>query len=221
MIHGDVYAEQLEGDREDENEDEEYDEDNDVLAWAMNELRSANANNEGPDSDDGSEGEQIEEASSAGDVEEHVLAEVSASLGEVPCHGSAAPAAAAAAEVHAEAIQRGGPLDRWDLEDSFGGFFKYNNKAQNICAHCVWHGCRRTRSLVAGTRAGQGRPLGHLTAWLLEGANRTASEHQRFTPDLTERQDARAKLHEHGLQDLFRLERAAVGEEDSEPELVT
>lgn len=77
------------------------------------------------------------------------------------------------------------------------GEIRYNER-QFFRAHCPVHGpdCRRQRQSVAGKRAGAGRPLGALAAWL-EDANayRTAAEHiASKTATYNRRQAARALL---------------------------
>lgn len=98
-----------------------------------------------------------------------------------------------------------------------------------LYAHCEHpaHGgpnqCRRTRTLNAGWRPGQGRPIGHLAAWLAAGVEaQSRAEHMMVDrPALAARRAARAAV-KAAVENahLFILERAKNAGSDSEPELV-
>ena len=121
-------------------------------------------------------------------------------------------------------IVREGPLTKYTpSEEAFSGFLRFNNKEQSLCAHCTWHGaqkCRRTRTVLPGKKKGQGRPLGHLGAWLLAGPEMSAEQHAKHRPDHETRVAARARLHgDENMKPVFALERPAEGEEESEPDV--
>ena len=63
---------------------------------------------------------------------------------------------------------------------------RYKWQDQSLTAHCTQHKlCRKTRSMKAGKRAGQGRPLGFLVAWLFGSEDEigcSAAQHESFTP---------------------------------------
>lgn len=141
---------------------------------------------------------------------------------EAPC--AEAPRVDAVASVSAR-LRRGEALDRWDVP---GGFIRYRRDSGHVCAHCtdVRHGgagkCRKTRTLFAGARLGQGRPMGHLVAWLAEAQNHEEKDgHFGYVPDLATRIAARQSVKD--LPDggeLLDLEATRAVGEDSEPEHV-
>lgn len=89
---------------------------------------------------------------------------------------------------------------------------KYNAVNDEFYAECPnpAHGsrCRATRSAHEGRKAAQGRPLGFLAAWVLEGLDpqyQTAQEHQRkCKPSHRRRRDARFALDKIGQVALLR-----------------
>lgn len=93
-----------------------------------------------------------------------------------------------------------------------------------LCAYCPVHGfrCRKTRTVNAGNRRGQGRPLGYLAAWLMHARrfpDQTAHAMRDASFTLAERQEARARLHGTvGTASLFHKERPRAVDEASEPE---
>ena len=107
----------------------------------------------------------------------------------------AAPAAAAAAA--AGGVPRASKVAEDVLDIPRIGEIRYNER-QFFRAHCSVHGpdCRRQRQSVAGKRAGAGRPLGALTAWLQSASTyRTAADHiAAKSATYKQRQDARALL---------------------------
>jgi hypothetical protein len=125
------------------------------------------------------------------------------------------------------APRRHGP--RGPAQDRYvfcGGEIRINVHNNTACAHCYAHGaniCRRTRSLSTGGRAGQGRPLGHLVAWLTSGGSASQDEHKAMpAPALHTRQAARAEMHaDPSYRNLLAAERLKAAGEDSEPDVVT
>ena len=111
---------------------------------------------------------------------------------------------------------------RVDLPHGDGSLVFYHG-TNALQAHCKWpsHGdCRKQRTIVPGRRAGQGRPLGYLTAWLLDAhKHETQNEHNhRSVVTLEERQNARALLAGlPGSDDLFEKERPRADGEPDEP----
>ena len=103
-------------------------------------------------------------------------------------------------------------LKRWDPQaaDFHGGFFRQNDKDCSITAHCGFHGaqsCRRNRKYLSGKRPGQGRPVGHLSAWLLAGRGITREEHLTLQLGLAERVHGRALLSQDAaMESLLALE---------------
>ena len=78
------------------------------------------------------------------------------------------------------------------------GFMTYNVKSQSIIALCARHGpeCRRTRTVrepvkVFAHNTGQGRPIGLLAAWLVEGEHHDTSEAHRDAVELLSLSDRR------------------------------
>ena len=69
------------------------------------------------------------------------------------------------------------------LDGEYLGTLRYNARFKTLTAHCECHkeeSCRKQRTVVAGRKAGQGRPIGYLLAWLMDGKNhRNASHHGR------------------------------------------
>ena len=88
--------------------------------------------------------------------------------------------------------------------------------------------CKKTRTSWAPTermkrtRRAQGRPLGHLMAWLQDQHNAayvTQKQHHAFAPSFEARARARAALKlRAGSADLFAAERPKEDDEGSEPE---
>ena len=92
--------------------------------------------------------------------------------------------------------------DRAEFEN---GSIRYNFGAKNLVAHCVAHGgnCRRTRTVKPSAKKGasakaQGRPIGHLAAWLSQANNYDdAQQHSSSCqPSRQERKDARQAFYD-------------------------
>ena len=124
------------------------------------------------------------------------------------------PAPAAPVARRARAGREGpfGDTNRVDFGEG-AGFLVYYAAGDVIQAHCrvPGHGdCRRQRTVTSGRRRGQGRPLGHLAAWLLAGdqfANQAAHQARTFVPSLEKRQEARELLAvAEGADELFKQE---------------
>lgn len=134
------------------------------------------------------------------------------------------PPAPPRAKAKAGGLPRGGPLDKYVVT---GGFFKVKFQDNMLYAHCEHpaHGgpnkCRRTRTFNAGWRPGQGRPIGHLSAWLAAAdESATQMEHvAALVPSLAARRAARAAV--KAIPEnapLFISELARKADSDSEPE---
>ena len=159
---------------------------------------------------------------------------------------AAVPAVAAAVEVDAApeaaivAVEAAEPvrIDREVAElriDVPGGYLKYHRKTQQIVAHCQRHGdrmCRLTRTVKGAggrARAGQGRPLGLLCAWLQAGDKAeldSSEEHKQFSTispiSVEERMIARAEFTAlPGHEQWLAIERPPRDEEDLEPEAIS
>lgn len=86
--------------------------------------------------------------------------------------------------------------------------------------------CKKTRtgnkSKIEGRRPAQGRPLGHLMAWLEKQHDfATQGLHLKYDPDLPSRQGFRARLQEiPGSAFFFARERRPRDGEGVEPELL-
>lgn len=107
-----------------------------------------------------------------------------------------------------------------------GGELRYYPKTRRFAAHCEnpAHGnCRREKLAFAGASAAQGRPLGYLTAWLLDSDQATHAEHMCLTNVLpySQRLDGRRALQEALGPNcpLFASERPRRSGESEEPEL--
>lgn len=102
------------------------------------------------------------------------------------------------------------------------GRIVYYEYSGNIVAECKQDGhrkCFKTRTTFPGRRAAQGRPLGHLCAWLLHSGCSDQASHLQHKPDVATRQAARAYLKEvEGGGKLFLHERPKLAGEMSEPE---
>lgn len=105
------------------------------------------------------------------------------------------------------------------------GWIKIKPSANDAFCKCPYHPeCFKTKTLNtsdAGRRRLQGRPLGFLAAWALEGQHHSSkNEHVRqCNPSWASRKAARSRLHlEPNAQDFLALERARFDGEDSEPE---
>lgn len=106
---------------------------------------------------------------------------------------------------------------------------RYNELSQRLVAVCKapGHGdCRRSRTINAGNRLGQGRPLGLLTYWLLQAPNHAdAASHRRLLDapvDLEARREARRVFKLIRNSNLFlEKERDPVAPEDEEPNFIT
>ena len=126
--------------------------------------------------------------------------------------------------VRAPRAARAGPAgDSVRVHIPGSGWLVYYEAIQAVQAVCGVDGhgdCRRQRTVVAGRKRGQGRCLGHLTAWLLAGrdfATRQAHQDQRSI-SLQARQDARQfLLGLEGAASLLEKERPTEAGEAEEP----
>ena len=110
------------------------------------------------------------------------------------------------------------------------GYLKYYAKTDIVVAHCLFHGdrmCRMTRSLKASrvkARAGQGRPLGLMLAWLGgvgHAEDDSMEAHKKYMPAFDERAAARTDFEMvDGHEEWLALERPARAGEANEPEAV-
>ena len=115
------------------------------------------------------------------------------------------------------------------------GLIKYYATTKSFVAECTWHArcdkCARTRTAVGalrvradavGPRAGMGRPIGHLVAWLMDVpmvAARNYHVHE-FQPTLLQRQQARdvfAALPSPDVAVMLSMERELRDGEPDEP----
>ena len=96
-------------------------------------------------------------------------------------------------------------------------------------AHCTTSHCHTDRVLTDGRRAGQGRPVGFLLAWLFEHAEHaTKNLHQDLKKTLGQaagwqkRRDARAWARAQGgtCDELFGIERPRHDGEPDEPDTI-
>lgn len=128
-------------------------------------------------------------------------------------------AGAQACEPIADAPRHRAPAFSIQLPHGVIKFYGANLSMEAICS-CPGHRarCVKTRTTVAGRRAGQGRPLGYLLAWLDMGptcADGNAHSDVKSI-DVTERRAARRKYNAE-VRDLAAFEREQSGDE-SEPE---
>lgn len=132
----------------------------------------------------------------------------------------------AEAKTRAEAV----PDDRFEF--GVNGSVRYNHKTKNLVAHCCFHAgnCRRTRTSVEASRLnarnrGQGRPLGHLCAWLAaaDAFEDSAAHSRQCHPTLQEKQRARAQFNQQAGAAAFSssYERNQRPGEPEEPESMT
>lgn len=160
---------------------------------------------------------------------------------DVPMHvADPAPVDVAVAAAVDVVAAPGAPVDRGMGEEIGvpGGYLRYYKKGNMIVAHCIRHGdrdCRLTRTCNASTakgRAGQGRPLGLMAAWLLAAHDAdpdTADGHKsreflktiQTADSYQVRADARESLGAiEGIEEWFALERAQLESEEAEPKAV-
>lgn len=111
------------------------------------------------------------------------------------------------------------------------GFLRYYKATQVVVAHCAYHGekaCRLTRLMrghKSALRAGQGRPVGLMLAWLADQHNHDANhDHVHMAlPSFDSRAAERAAAAAGGNAQLLALmaeERPTREDEDQEPEVV-
>ena len=148
-------------------------------------------------------------------------------LGQTMVGGSASSSSGAHADVpsHVEDVEAAA----WKSDGCVafpGGYVQYYHKLDQFVAYCTHeaHGrCVLTRSSVAGSRRGQGRPLGLLCAWLEMGTTescQTKADHmnRKRWPDHSARVAARNRiLSEHGGNELLSSERPPTEGEGDEP----
>jgi len=89
--------------------------------------------------------------------------------------------------------------DRFDIDGI--GSIRYNYRSESMVAFCLYHSghCRRTRTTKASElrgKAGQGRPIGTLMAWLEQGSQfETAQAHSaNCRPKYDDRKRARERF---------------------------
>jgi hypothetical protein len=108
------------------------------------------------------------------------------------------------------------------------GSITYYQKTNRFVAHCIWPGhgasCFKTRTSLgrrgaSGDGGAQGRPLGHLAAWLLEGEHfADKASHFPLGPDADARARGRLVLDTvPGSEPLFLAERPVRPGEPNEP----
>ena len=103
------------------------------------------------------------------------------------------------------------------------GALIYYTSSNVIQAHCRRDGhsdCWRERTCAAGRRKGQGRPLGFLTAWLLQGAARISGQEHVHRSRATHAERVAGREHLATLEgsgQLFDKERERVDGEPEEP----
>lgn len=131
--------------------------------------------------------------------------------------------ASASAPPKAEPVSkvRTGTEVRFDLPGGIGHLCYYPN-SKSFSAFCPKHvDCRRSRTAKAGCSSGQGRPLGHLLAWLSQAADYPDhKEHVKFClPSLENRQEGRRLLQTcHGWESFANYERPRRAGESDEPD---
>ena len=102
------------------------------------------------------------------------------------------------------------------------GELRYHAKSKNIVAFCAEHrdiDCRRSRTCIPNlARAGQGRPIGLLTAWLRDPESHIP-ELKRHVHPLAARRAARQFFQDlPGAAAFSQNERCKRDGEDDEPE---
>lgn len=147
-----------------------------------------------------------------------------AGSGEADRPAAAAAAAAAVAALVAADAPPGHKLPA-EIAMHFAGhsIVYYATTAQFVaqCKNPAHPKCFKTRTAkppVAGRSGAQGRPLGHLAAWL-EGSGRyqTKADHFKYQPPLAQRRQARARLTASPESAaLLTKERPRKSDEDSE-----
>lgn len=109
------------------------------------------------------------------------------------------------------------------------GDIRYNPKSKVLVAHChsPKHGshiCKRQRTAQTGRTTGQGRPLGHLAAWLLQHdqyPDQSSHVSSNIQVDRRARKEGRSYLKTlQGCDRFFAFESARENDTDSEPEVV-
>ena len=115
------------------------------------------------------------------------------------------------------------------------GWIHYEERQQKLNAHCAKHRCEKCRAdrLSCGSehpnRRGQGRPIGFLVAWLLEGDElHSKADHGRDCKEqLSGIGGWEARVYARdwaktlpGMDAVFAVERAKYDDEESEPETI-
>eukprot|EP00438_Fugacium_kawagutii_P036809 Skav204463 [mRNA] locus=scaffold3437:21493:25999:+ [translate_table: standard] len=113
------------------------------------------------------------------------------------------------------------------------GDLRFNPRSKLLVAHCSKHGlhtCKRSRTVVRPEKvtirnSGQGRPLGHLMAWLMEQSKHSTQKNHVASP-VQLNFDARRKAREYlkkvsGSGTFFDFERPKGDNSDSEPDVMT
>ena len=129
----------------------------------------------------------------------------------------------------------GAPRDWRKVKVGTYGEIHFEERLQKLNAHCSKHKCdkckadRLTSAHEHPSRRGQGRPIGFLIAWLLEGEDcDTKADHGReCKQELSGINGWEARIFARewaktlpGMQAIFALERPKGDDEDSEPETV-
>ena len=102
-------------------------------------------------------------------------------------------------------------------------FYPQSKRVTAFCVNPAHKDCRRSRSIEASDNAwrpGQGRPIGHLMAWLRLGqAIDTREAHVRFChPSLADRRSGRREFNEiAGAAQFADCERRRREDEEEEP----
>ena len=104
------------------------------------------------------------------------------------------------------------------------GCLNFNARTNTLTAHCgnEEHGdCRKQRTLKPGNKPGQGRPIGYLVSWLLQGSDFHAAwdhVHGSVVASRRQRIDARALFMEQpGSEACAKHERPKTADEPDEP----
>ena len=109
------------------------------------------------------------------------------------------------------------------------GELRYNSNTNTIRAFCTClahsQPCSKQRSLVAGKRKGQGRPIGYLVAWLRDQDSHASKEEHVWMSGVHKNFDLRLKAREDfsalpGARAWLDKERARTAEEPHEEPLV-
>ena len=134
-----------------------------------------------------------------------------------------------AAEPSSSRVRGPGPADSRQSADVLSvpgcGELRYHSTTRNVVAFCAAHrdrDCRRSRTVVPNARrAGQGRPIGLLVAWLQDPDSHEGPNSRTFVHPFDKRQEARNffdRLPDSGL--FGQCERPREAGEGPEPERI-